>query len=240
VPERLLELFAMARMAGALEIGHHPLAVQFETLSLDVPSRFRALLIAPALFSEFLLRGDVFAFPAAGHASILRRTKLRRIRSMAIQQEIRQTKPFQSPAHEAAVSLLRTANLLVRHYTAVVEQQGITLQQYNVLRILRGAGAAGLPTLEIGQRMVEQTPGITRLIDRLEKRGFVDRKRGEDDRRQVLCQITAAGLHVLAELDGPVGAADASGMAALDQAALAEFVRLLEEVRGGLRQLLDE
>lgn len=157
-----------------------------------------------------------------------------------IQQEIRQTKPFQTPAHEAAVSLLRTANLLVRHYTQVVERHGITLQQYNVLRILRGAGPTGLPTLEIGQRMVEQTPGVTRLLDRLEKRGFVHRQRGADDRRQVFCQITPSGLAVLAELDGPVSDADVAGMAALDPRTLPEFCRLLEEVRGGLHRMLDE
>mgnify|MGYP001017153319 CR=1 FL=1 len=156
-----------------------------------------------------------------------------------IQQEIRQNKPFQTPAHEAAVSLLRTANLLVRHYTNVVEQHGITLQQYNVLRILRGAGPDGLPTLEVGERMVEQTPGITRLLDRLEKRGYVMRRRGADDRRQVFCHITEDGLTVLQQLDQPVNEADVSGLSGLDVAALPDFTRMLGDVRGGLHRLLD-
>jgi len=157
-----------------------------------------------------------------------------------IQEEIRQQKPFHSPAHKAAVSLLRTANLLVRHYTTVVGQCDITLQQYNVLRILRGAGPAGLPTLEIGERMVEQTPGITRLLDRLEKKQLVHRQRSKADRRQVLVQITAAGLELLGQLDGPVDAADVSGMAMLDPEQLARLQELLDQIRDGLHRLTGE
>src|SRR5207244_13083574 len=81
-----------------------------------------------------------------------------------IVQELKQTKPFPSKAQEVAVSLLRTADVLRRLVGAVVEQKGITVQQYNVLRILRGAGEQGLPTLDIAERMIETTPGITRLI----------------------------------------------------------------------------
>lgn len=153
-----------------------------------------------------------------------------------IQEEIRQQKPFHSPAHQAAVSLLRTANLLVRHYTAVVGQQDITLQQYNVLRILRGAGKAGLPTLEIGERMVEQTPGITRLLDRLEKKHLVKRQRSAADRRQVMVQIMPAGLSLLEQLEDAVHLADARGMSGLDASGLDHFIKLLDEVRAGLHQ----
>ncbi len=87
-----------------------------------------------------------------------------------IQQEIKQTVPFQSKAEEAAIALMRTADLVRRGVEAIVAPYGITSQQYNVLRILRGAGEKGLPTLEIAERMIEQTPGITRLIDRLERK----------------------------------------------------------------------
>src|SRR6476469_10714438 len=99
---------------------------------------------------------------------------------------------------------MRTADLLRRLIGAVVEPRGITAQQYNVMRILRGAGEQGLPTLEIAERMIEQTPGITRLIDRLEAKKLVARERCATDRRQVFCRITAAGLALLAKLDEPV------------------------------------
>src|SRR5437763_395610 len=86
----------------------------------------------------------------------------------SIREELKQNKPFGRKAEEVVVSLLRTAELLRRHVDGVIEEAGgITGQQYNVLRILRGAGERGLPTLDIVDRLVEETPGITRLIDRL-------------------------------------------------------------------------
>src|SRR5262245_1756339 len=90
-----------------------------------------------------------------------------------LQHELRQRKPFQSTAHAAVVGLMRTADLIRRQMSEVVERQGLTLQQFNVLRILRGGGEGGVPTLEVADRMVEQTPGITRLLDRLEAKGLV-------------------------------------------------------------------
>src|SRR5215470_7514740 len=98
---------------------------------------------------------------------------------------------------------MRTADLVRRHATALIEPQGITLQQYNVLRILRGAGADGLPTLEVADRMIEQTPGVTRLLDRLEAKQLVRRQRCPKDRRQHLCWITPKGLALLRKLDAP-------------------------------------
>src|SRR5213078_2794277 len=108
------------------------------------------------------------------------------------------------------VALIRTADVVRRAVGDVVEPHGITAQQYNVLRILRGAGQDGLPTLEIAERMIEQTPGITRLIDRLESKRLVERERSSIDRRCVYCRITKAGLDLLARLDAPVQ--DASGL----------------------------
>ena len=118
-----------------------------------------------------------------------------------LQRELRQRRPFQSAAHEAIVGLLRTADLVRRHATAVVEPYGITVQQFNVLRILRGAGEDGLPTLEVGARMVEQTPGVTRLLDRLEAKALVRRQRCPNDRRQHLCWIAPKGVALLQKLD---------------------------------------
>ena len=122
----------------------------------------------------------------------------------ALQEELKQRLPFESRYQEAFLAVLRTADVIRRRVGDVVEPHGITPQQYNVLRILRGAGAAGLPTLDIADRMVEQAPGITRMIDRLEAKMLVARERGCDDRRQVLCRITDKGLELLAVLETPL------------------------------------
>ena len=120
-----------------------------------------------------------------------------------LQHEIGQTHPFRSTAQEAVVGLLRTASLLRHRFAAVVEPHQITFQQYNVLRILQGAGLP-LPTMEIGRRMIEPTPGITRLIDRLEAKGLVRREPHPQDRRQVLCAITPQGTQLIDTLDRPI------------------------------------
>ena len=107
-----------------------------------------------------------------------------------LQAEIAQRRPFHSIKAEVAVSILRTAALIERHFAQVVARTGVTVQQYNVLRILRGAGAEGLPTLVIRDRMIHAAPGITRLLDKLEKAGLARRERTSPDRRQVFCYIT--------------------------------------------------
>jgi DNA-binding MarR family transcriptional regulator len=141
-----------------------------------------------------------------------------------------------SPTQATAVSLLRTADFVRRAVGAVVEARGITVQQFNVLRILRGAGAEGLPTLEIAQRMIEQTPGITRLIDRLETKALVDRERCPTDRRQVFCRITKEGLRLLARLDEPVHQAEEVALAALSPRQLAQLLSLLDRTRNGFNE----
>lgn len=149
----------------------------------------------------------------------------------ALLDEIKQTRPFRSLSQEAVLGLFRTADILRRLFSQLMEQHGLTLQQYNVLRILRGAGEGGLPTLAIADRMVERTPGITRLIDRLLKKGLVERERPPGDRRQVLCHITAQGLAVLEELDGPVSDLDDRCLAMLDKAEQQALIGLLDRVR---------
>ena len=147
--------------------------------------------------------------------------------------ELRQNRPFQTPAQEAVVSLLRTTDEVSRRLTAVVEPQGLTLQQYNVLRILRGGGPEGVPTLEVAARMIEQTPGITRLLDRLEEKGLVRRERCEHDRRQHLCWITPRALATLDRLDAPMLAAADAAMMPLGRQDRATLIRLLDAIRGG-------
>ena len=148
-----------------------------------------------------------------------------------IRDEIRQTRPFDSAADEAVVTLLGTADRVRTTLSAVTEAHDVTLQQYNVLRILRGAGPAGLPTLEIAARMIEHSPGITRLLDRLEARGLVRRARCPEDRRQVLCRATDKALRVLAALERPLAEAIRRSLAPLDAARTAELVRLLDAAR---------
>ncbi|MFL5607936.1 MAG: MarR family winged helix-turn-helix transcriptional regulator [Gemmatimonadaceae bacterium] len=154
-------------------------------------------------------------------------------RSSPLSEELKQTRPFHSAGHEAVVSILRTAAVVQRHIAQVVEANGITIQQYNVLRILRGAGDAGLPTLAIRDRMIEEAAGITRLLDKLESAGFVVRERSTPDRRQVVCQITAAGLELLGSLDEPVDAVNLTAVQMLDEPERQSLIDLLGAVRAG-------
>ena len=148
-----------------------------------------------------------------------------------LQREIRQRRPFPSVAQEGVVSVMRTADLLRRRMAALVEPFGITTQQFNVLRILRGGGPDGLPTLEVGARMVEVTPGITRLLDRLEAKGLVRRQRCPKDRRQHLCWITQQGLEVLVSLDEPVVRTSNEALRGLTRDEQSTLVRLLDQLR---------
>lgn len=133
------------------------------------------------------------------------------------------------------MSLLRTADEARRYMESILEPEDVTLQQYNVLRILRGAGATGLPTLEIGRRMIEKQPGVTRLIDRLVRKGLVDRLQDPEDRRRMLCTLTSEGLALLTRIDLRVDEADARFRAGLTPEILETLIRLLGESRVALR-----
>lgn len=104
----------------------------------------------------------------------------------------------------AYVALMKTADRFRCRMEKILAPFDITAQQYNVLRILRGAEPKGLPTLTIAERMIEQTPGITRMIDRLEAKDLVKRKFCSIDRRRVFCRISEKGLNLLDELDEPI------------------------------------
>ena len=152
-------------------------------------------------------------------------------RTTPLQREIKQRRPFGTRAQEATIALLRTADVVRRRLAQTVDPHGITLQQYNVLRILKGAAPDPLPTLEIAERMIEAQPGITRLLDRLGDKGLVRRERCADDRRQVHCWITEEGLDLLADLDPVVDEADRAAVGALSAAQVEQLLRLLEVVR---------
>ena len=148
-----------------------------------------------------------------------------------IRDEIGQGRPFRSRGQEATIALLRTASVVRRAVARVVEPHGLSLAQYNALRIIRGAGTAGIPTLAIRDRMIEEGTTITRLLDKLEDAGLVRRERSLPDRRQVVCHATADGRRLLDRLDPAVDTADAEAMAALGARQLDQLLQLLDRIR---------
>ena len=128
--------------------------------------------------------------------------------------------------------LIRATAFLREFGVGVFAEFGITNQQYNVLRILRGAVPDGLPTLDIAARMIDKTPGITRLLDRLEAKKLVRRERPAGDRRQVLCYVTKKGLEVVRDLDAPLKSVAAKALSMLDDSEVEQLSRLLEKVLG--------
>jgi DNA-binding MarR family transcriptional regulator len=154
-----------------------------------------------------------------------------RARASAVQSEIKQSKPFRSTAQEATIALLRTASVVHRVFARVLEPWALSLAQYNALRIIRGAGAGGIPTLSIRERMVEEGTTITRILDKLEDAGLIRRERSFPDRRQVLCHATDAGRKLLDTLDPQMDSTDEEVVATLNEAQLEQFIELLDEVR---------
>jgi DNA-binding MarR family transcriptional regulator len=162
------------------------------------------------------------------------------VKRSRIQEELRQKRPFRSPTVEAGAGILRTGDMIRRHLEMVLEPYGVTWQQYNVLRILRGAGPDGLPTLSIGDRMIEQTPGVTRHVDRLIVKGLVTRARGTLDLRHVICRLTPAGMELLAQTDTPIDEADDFMLSGLNRRELGVLIELLDRVRMGMAPATDE
>jgi len=150
--------------------------------------------------------------------------------------EIGQTRPFAHPGEELVVSILRTADEAQRYLAGILSGEDLTAQQYNVLRILRGAGATGLPTLAIGERMIERTPGVTRLVDRLVRKGLVARERDTEDRRRIVCTLTEGGDALLERIRPRLDAATRSFEGALPDEVLSDLGRRLDATRHALRE----
>jgi DNA-binding MarR family transcriptional regulator len=129
------------------------------------------------------------------------------------------------------LELLRTADVLSRGVAQMLKSQDLSATQYNVLRILRGA-PEGLPCGELASRMITRDPDVTRLLDRLEKRHLIARRRDPDDRRTVLAEITGSGLKLLADLDEPVVRAHRRQLGHLGDDRLRTLAHLLREARG--------
>ncbi len=143
--------------------------------------------------------------------------------------------PSPAAQQETYLSLLRTADALQAQVEGKLKEFGLTGTQYNALRILRGAGPEGLPCREIGERMITHDPDITRLLNRLEDRGFVERTRARHDRRVIYGKITAAGLKLLREMDAPIEKHSREILRHVGQKQLKQLIELLELVRGGSR-----
>jgi DNA-binding MarR family transcriptional regulator len=154
-----------------------------------------------------------------------------------LQAELKQKRPFTSRGQEAYLALLRTADALRSSMESKLKEFGLTGTQYNALRILRGATPNGLPCSEIGERMITRDPDITRLLNRLEQRGLVERTRDQKDRRVIYGKISAAGLKLLREMDRPVEQYGHEMLRHVGQADLRRLIDLLEQVRSGCRTL---
>jgi len=132
---------------------------------------------------------------------------------------------------EAFVALLRTADRLQGRAAEMFKQHGLSPTQYNALRILRGAGPEGLACSEVGKRMINRDPDITRLLNRLERRGLIQRNRGQKDRRVIKARIIAAGLALLKSLNREVEQFHRKILGHLGERRLQALVRLLEQAR---------
>ncbi|MEZ4647237.1 MAG: MarR family transcriptional regulator [Candidatus Eisenbacteria bacterium] len=141
-----------------------------------------------------------------------------------------QSRPI-APEVAAFLNIVRTADQVAFEVTQLLRPHGITQQQYNVLRILRGAGEAGLPCLEIGSRMVTRVPDVTRLVDRMERSGLVSRQRSDEDRRVVRIHITHAGLDLVDQLLDPIMRLHRTQVGHLNGEELVTLNHLLEKVR---------
>jgi DNA-binding MarR family transcriptional regulator len=153
--------------------------------------------------------------------------------SPTLQEDLRQTKPFGSLQQEAYLSVVRTTSTLTDRVEDLLKPYGISATQYNVLRILRGAGQGGLCRNELRDRMLTRMPDMTRLLDRMEEAGLVTRSREQEDRRMVLTQITARGKELLGELDRPMTELHRDQLAALTKDQLRTLIDLLTAIREG-------
>ena len=148
-----------------------------------------------------------------------------------LREEIKQSKPFRSLEQEAMLSIQRTDALLGYSLIEALKPYGVTPTQYNVLRILRGAAPKGLCREDIRERLISQVPDVTRLLDRMEEAGLVDRERDNADRRLVTTRITTEGLRVLAELDRPIAQIHEEQLGHMTKAELRSLIELLAKAR---------
>lgn len=154
--------------------------------------------------------------------------------SATLQNEIQQGRSFQSLEEEAALNLYRTTYLLAEVFETFYAQHGLTPTQYNVLRILRGAGDAGLGRNEIRERLLGRMPDVTRLLDKMEEAGLVKRERSATDRRCVPTVLTPEGRALVDQLDQPVAALQHQRLGHLSPGQLHTLIETLTQIRAHL------
>ncbi len=148
--------------------------------------------------------------------------------------EIQQRRSFESLEQEAHLSLMRTAAALGHATAEMCKEHDTTPTQFNVLRILRGAGPAGLCRNEVRDRLVAQVPDVTRLLDRMEAAGLVERARDAEDRRYVMTRIAPAGLRLLDAIDAPMAELHRVQLGHLEEGRLRTLIEILGEIRDRL------
>ncbi|MBB5233939.1 MarR family winged helix-turn-helix transcriptional regulator [Deinococcus budaensis] len=148
---------------------------------------------------------------------------------MSTSRAVSPPRPFSSPEHEAYVTLQRLATRLRDETEALLKTGGLSVTQFNVLRILRGSGREGLTCGEIGGRLINKDPDVTRLLDRLEKLGLVERARSEHDRRVVLTHLSPEGRALLGRFDAPLAELHRRQFAHLPPERLGALLGLLYE-----------
>jgi DNA-binding MarR family transcriptional regulator len=148
-----------------------------------------------------------------------------------LQDEIKQTKPFAGRGEEALLSILRTASVLEHESNELLRPHGITTTQYNVLRILRGAGARGLCGREVGERLISRVPDVSRLLDRMADLGLIAKERDAADKRHVTARITPKGKRVLAQATPALAEFDHDRVAHLSGRSIEALVEALERIR---------
>ena len=151
--------------------------------------------------------------------------------SKTLRDELKMSKAFKSVEEEALLSIARTAALVEHAGSEAFKPFNLTITQYNVLRILRGAGEEGLCRNEVGERMVTKVPDVTRLLDRMDAAGLIVRQRGGQDRRFVATRITDKGLKLLEKIDRELPSIHARQIGHVSQKRLRELISILEEVR---------
>lgn len=157
-----------------------------------------------------------------------------------LQQEIQQTKPFDSVEEEAILNIVRTAELLQGVIADFLKGFDLSPVQYNVLRILRGAGVAGATCSQIGERLLSRDPDITRLLDRMESRSLIVRERSSEDRRVVITRISPTGLALTDSIDHPLRETGKLMLRGFEQEELVTLTMELERMRESLGTAAEE
>jgi len=148
-----------------------------------------------------------------------------------LREELKQTRPFPRRSAEAAVSVMRTAAILEHELNDVLKPSGLTVTQYNVLRILRGAGEKGLCGREVGERLVSPVPDVSRLLERMEDVGLLSRERDAKDRRHVTARLTEPGRRLLESVTPALEAVERARFGRLSESALQAMITSLAQVR---------